>query len=123
MLTNNGWVDGSGSTPGGRFGNPGGCHETRGGGDGLEGPCGQLSIVDTYGLFGDICSGEKMDFDGACGGERDIFLGGGEGVLSFGCSSLEDVRLTQVGYLTLILAVFLLKFGEFVLDELVMVIN
>ncbi|GKC67789.1 hypothetical protein Tco_1100387 [Tanacetum coccineum] len=33
----------------------------------------------------------EMDFDGACGGERDLFLGGGEGVLSFGCSSLEDV--------------------------------
>nr|GEV53504.1 hypothetical protein [Tanacetum cinerariifolium] len=32
----------------------------------------------------------EMDFDGACGGERDFFLGGGEGVLSFGCSSLED---------------------------------
>ncbi|GJX36726.1 hypothetical protein Tco_0248283 [Tanacetum coccineum] len=28
------------------------------------------------------------------GGERDFFLGGGEGVLPFGCSSLEDVRLT-----------------------------
>ncbi|GKF11975.1 hypothetical protein Tco_0049901 [Tanacetum coccineum] len=36
----------------------------------------------------------EMDFDGACGGERDFFLGGGEGVLSFGCNSLEDVRLT-----------------------------
>ncbi|GJV76115.1 hypothetical protein Tco_1507699 [Tanacetum coccineum] len=36
----------------------------------------------------------EMDFDRACGGERDFFLGGGEGVLSFGCSSLEDVRLT-----------------------------
>ncbi|GJX92888.1 hypothetical protein Tco_0347474 [Tanacetum coccineum] len=36
----------------------------------------------------------EIDFDGACGGERDFFLGGGEGVLSFGCSSLEDVRLT-----------------------------
>ncbi|GJX52808.1 hypothetical protein Tco_0281177 [Tanacetum coccineum] len=36
----------------------------------------------------------EMDFDGACSGERDFFLGGGEGVLSFGCSSLEDVRLT-----------------------------
>ncbi|GJQ99240.1 hypothetical protein Tco_0522225 [Tanacetum coccineum] len=36
----------------------------------------------------------EMDFEGACGGERDLFLGGGEGVLSFGCSSLEDVRLT-----------------------------
>ncbi|GKD85250.1 hypothetical protein Tco_1356404 [Tanacetum coccineum] len=36
----------------------------------------------------------EMDFDGAYGGERDLFLGGGEGVLSFGYSSLEDVRLT-----------------------------
>ncbi|GJV38926.1 hypothetical protein Tco_1417366 [Tanacetum coccineum] len=36
----------------------------------------------------------EMDFDGACYGERDFFQGGGEGVLSFGCSSLEDVRLT-----------------------------
>ncbi|GKG17720.1 hypothetical protein Tco_0372018, partial [Tanacetum coccineum] len=64
-----------------------------------------------------------MDFDGACSGERDIFLGGGEGFLSFGCSSLKDVRLKWVGYLTLILAVFILKFGEFVLDELVLVMN
>ncbi|GKD14947.1 hypothetical protein Tco_1199354 [Tanacetum coccineum] len=29
-----------------------------------------------------------------CGGERDFFLRGGEGVLSFGCNSLADVRLT-----------------------------
>ncbi|GJW85891.1 hypothetical protein Tco_0159036 [Tanacetum coccineum] len=35
----------------------------------------------------------EMDFDGACGGERDFFLRGGEGVLSIGYSSLEDVRL------------------------------
>ncbi|GJY18479.1 hypothetical protein Tco_0389970 [Tanacetum coccineum] len=74
MLTNNGWVDGSGLNLSGGFKKPGVGHETRGGGDGLEGP--------------------EMDFDGACGGERDFFLGGGEGVLSFGCSSLEDVRLT-----------------------------
>nr|GEX49155.1 retrovirus-related Pol polyprotein from transposon TNT 1-94 [Tanacetum cinerariifolium] len=52
----------------------GGSHETRGGGDGFEGP--------------------EMDFDGACGGKRDFFLGGGEGVLSFGCALLKDVRLT-----------------------------
>ncbi|GJU86215.1 hypothetical protein Tco_1293761 [Tanacetum coccineum] len=37
-----------------------------------------------------VCALADMDFDGACGGERDFFLGGGEGVLSFGCSSLED---------------------------------
>ncbi|GJY63185.1 hypothetical protein Tco_0464645 [Tanacetum coccineum] len=36
----------------------------------------------------------EMDLDGAYGGERDFFLEGGEGVLSFGCSSLEDMRLT-----------------------------
>ncbi|GJV27681.1 hypothetical protein Tco_1384129 [Tanacetum coccineum] len=63
----------------------------------------------------------EMDFDGACGGERDFFLGGGDGVFPFWCSSLEELRLTKFEYLTLILAVFLLKFGEFVLDELVMV--
>ncbi|GKE77672.1 hypothetical protein Tco_1543792 [Tanacetum coccineum] len=33
---------------------------------------------------------QEMDFDGACGGERDLFLGGGDRVLSFWCSSLED---------------------------------
>ncbi|GKA02567.1 hypothetical protein Tco_0675232 [Tanacetum coccineum] len=31
-----------------------------------------------------------IDFDGACGGERDFFLGGGDGVFSFWCSLLED---------------------------------
>ncbi|GKA86376.1 hypothetical protein Tco_0808087 [Tanacetum coccineum] len=40
-----GWVDGNDSNPGSRFGNPGGGRETRGGGDGLEGPGGQLSMV------------------------------------------------------------------------------
>ncbi|GJU28779.1 hypothetical protein Tco_1172368 [Tanacetum coccineum] len=88
-------VDVSGLNPGGGFRDPGGGRETRGGGDGFEGPSGQLSICVLL---------LEMDFDGSCGGERDFFLGGGEGVLSFGCSSLEDV-------------------GEFVLDELVMVMN
>ncbi|GKE42172.1 hypothetical protein Tco_1469456, partial [Tanacetum coccineum] len=74
MLTNNGWVDGSGSNPGGGFGNPRGGRETCGSGD-----CVLLL---------------EMDFDGAHGGERNFFLGSGEGVLSFGCSSLEDVILT-----------------------------
>nr|GFB47884.1 hypothetical protein [Tanacetum cinerariifolium] len=46
-----------------------------------------------------------VDFDGACDGERDFFLGGGDGVLSFWCSSLEDSRLTYVGDLTLILMI------------------
>ncbi|GJZ04053.1 hypothetical protein Tco_0537328 [Tanacetum coccineum] len=83
MLTNNGCVDG-GSNPGGGFGKPGDGRETRGGEDGLEGPGGQLSICVLL---------LEIDFDGASGGERDFFLGGGEGVLSFDCSSLEDVRL------------------------------
>ncbi|GJS60604.1 hypothetical protein Tco_0655388 [Tanacetum coccineum] len=39
----------------------------------------------------------EIDFDGACGGESDFFLGGGEGVLSFGCSSLEDVVCEKCG--------------------------
>nr|GEV59965.1 hypothetical protein [Tanacetum cinerariifolium] len=62
------------SNSGGGFGNPRGGRETRGGGDGLE--------------------WAEMDFDEACGVERDFFLGGGERVLSFGISTLEDVRLT-----------------------------
>ncbi|GJT19035.1 hypothetical protein Tco_0877741 [Tanacetum coccineum] len=33
-----------------------------------------------------------MDVDGACGGERDFFLGGGDVVFSFWCSSLKDSR-------------------------------
>ncbi|GJR84410.1 hypothetical protein Tco_0155195 [Tanacetum coccineum] len=87
MLTNNGWVNDSGSNPGGRFEKLRDGRDTCGGGDGLGGPDSQLSIVDAWGLL-------EIDFDGACGGERDFFLGGGEGVLSFGYSSLEDERLT-----------------------------
>ena len=45
MLTNKGWVDGSGSNPGGGFGKLRGGRETHGGGDGLEGPGGQLLMV------------------------------------------------------------------------------
>ncbi|GJS62036.1 hypothetical protein Tco_0656820 [Tanacetum coccineum] len=45
MLKNKVWVDGNGSNLGGRFGKPGDGRETRGGGDGLEGPDGQLSMV------------------------------------------------------------------------------
>ncbi|GKD17508.1 hypothetical protein Tco_1206666, partial [Tanacetum coccineum] len=37
MLTNKGWVDGSGSNLGGGFGKLGGGRETRSGGDRLEG--------------------------------------------------------------------------------------
>ncbi|GJU06388.1 hypothetical protein Tco_1122818 [Tanacetum coccineum] len=55
MLTNNGWVDGSGSNPGGGFGKPRGGRETRGGEDGLEGPGGQLSMCILL---------LEMDFDG-----------------------------------------------------------
>ncbi|GJX13244.1 hypothetical protein Tco_0205002 [Tanacetum coccineum] len=36
----------------------------------------------------------EVDLDGACGGKRDFFLGGGDGVFSFWCSSLKDSRLT-----------------------------
>ncbi|GJW53828.1 hypothetical protein Tco_0097913 [Tanacetum coccineum] len=36
----------------------------------------------------------EVDFDVACGDERDFFLGGGDGVLSCWCSSLDDSRLT-----------------------------
>ncbi|GKC28759.1 hypothetical protein Tco_1036053, partial [Tanacetum coccineum] len=69
----------------GKFGKPGGGRETRGGGDGLDGPDGKLSMCVLL---------LEMDFNGGCSGERDFFLGGGEGVLSFGYSPLEDVRLT-----------------------------
>ncbi|GKA18739.1 hypothetical protein Tco_0698654 [Tanacetum coccineum] len=85
MLTNKGWVDGNCSNLGGGFGKLEGGRQTRGGRDGLEGPGGQLSMCVLL---------LEMDFDGACSGERDFFLGGGEGVLLFGYSSLEDVRLT-----------------------------
>ncbi|GJR66600.1 hypothetical protein Tco_0012665 [Tanacetum coccineum] len=96
MLTNNG--GGGCVCP-----NPGGGCETRGGGDGFKGTGGQLTMVDTYGSWGDKCCGGsswgssfiEVDFDGACGGERDFFLGGGDGVLSFWCSSLEDERLRR----------------------------
>ncbi|GKE89353.1 hypothetical protein Tco_1566828, partial [Tanacetum coccineum] len=57
--------DGNCSNPGGRFGKPGGGREIRGGGDGLYGPSGQLSMCVLL---------LEMDFDGACGGERDFFL-------------------------------------------------
>nr|GEX94526.1 hypothetical protein [Tanacetum cinerariifolium] len=87
------YVDGSDSNSDGGFTKLGGGRETRGGGDGLEGPGGKLdSLVDDDEVLCVLLL--KMDFDEACGGERDFFLGGGEGVLSFGCSLLEDVRLT-----------------------------
>ncbi|GJV35378.1 hypothetical protein Tco_1407855 [Tanacetum coccineum] len=82
MLTNKGYVDGNGSNPGGGFGKPRGGLETRGGGDELEGPGGQLSMCVLL---------LEIDFDGACGGESDFFLGGGDGVLSFGCFLLEGL--------------------------------
>ncbi|GJR71055.1 hypothetical protein Tco_0083420 [Tanacetum coccineum] len=88
MLTNNGWVDSSGSNPSGGFGKPGGGRKIRGSGDGLEGPGGQLYMCVLL---------LEMDFDGACGGEMYFFLGGGEGVLSLGCSSLQDVVYEKCG--------------------------
>ncbi|GJR42424.1 hypothetical protein Tco_1310527 [Tanacetum coccineum] len=36
----------------------------------------------------------EVDFDGECSCERDFPLRDGDGVLSFWCSSLEDVMLT-----------------------------
>ncbi|GJV97572.1 hypothetical protein Tco_1549149 [Tanacetum coccineum] len=51
------------------------------------------TALDTHGLLLCVLLLE-IDFDGACGGKRDFFLGDGEGVLSLGCSSLKDVRLT-----------------------------
>ncbi|GJZ27099.1 hypothetical protein Tco_0571352 [Tanacetum coccineum] len=36
----------------------------------------------------------EVYFDGACGDERCFFLGGGDGVLSCWCSSLDNSRLT-----------------------------
>nr|GEV81647.1 aconitate hydratase 1 [Tanacetum cinerariifolium] len=53
MLTNKGWVDGNGSNSGGGFGKPRGGRETRGGGDGLEGPCGGATWVGVGDSLGD----------------------------------------------------------------------
>ncbi|GKA70488.1 hypothetical protein Tco_0776627 [Tanacetum coccineum] len=111
MLTNNGGRGYGCSNPGGGCGkqgsggcsNPGGCCanpgsdlEIRGGGDGFKRPGGQLSTADTCGhevikILMDVL---EVDFDGAFGGERDLPLGDGDGVLSFWCSLLKDVKLT-----------------------------
>nr|GEV04599.1 ribonuclease H-like domain-containing protein [Tanacetum cinerariifolium] len=40
----------------------------------------------------------EVDFNDACGGERDIFLRVGDGVISSWCSSVEDSRLTYNHY-------------------------
>nr|GEW78908.1 hypothetical protein [Tanacetum cinerariifolium] len=45
------------SNPSGGCGKPSGGRVTRGGEDGLEGPGSQLSMVVTYGSFGDTWSG------------------------------------------------------------------
>ncbi|GKD41363.1 hypothetical protein Tco_1261570 [Tanacetum coccineum] len=84
ILTNNGWGGGGRLNQSGACPNPGSGCERRGGGDGFEGFGGQLSKVLLL----------EVDFDGACGGERDLFLGGGNSVLSFWYFSLEDARLT-----------------------------
>nr|GEW02247.1 hypothetical protein [Tanacetum cinerariifolium] len=47
LLSDDNEVDGSGSNSGSGFGKPGGSREILGGGDRLEGPDGQLSIIDT----------------------------------------------------------------------------
>ncbi|GJU77388.1 hypothetical protein Tco_1274458 [Tanacetum coccineum] len=50
----------------------------------------------------------EVDFDGACGGERDFFRRGGDGVLSFWCFSLEDSRvLSRSSHMAWSLAIFL----------------
>ncbi|GKB20804.1 hypothetical protein Tco_0854727 [Tanacetum coccineum] len=101
MLTNKGWVDANGLNPVGRFRKSGGDQETSGGGDGLEGHVANFSWFKHRDHLVTFVVEEvlecvlllDMDFDGACGGETNFFLGGGEGVLSFGCSSLEDIFL------------------------------
>nr|GEW74275.1 uncharacterized mitochondrial protein AtMg00810-like [Tanacetum cinerariifolium] len=58
-----GWVDGNGSNSGGGFRKPRGGQETCGGGDGLEGPDGQLSMdsrIDGVTLLSDDKDEEEM---------------------------------------------------------------
>ncbi|GJS83320.1 hypothetical protein Tco_0749861 [Tanacetum coccineum] len=103
MLTNNGGGGCGCSNPGGgcrkRGGggcsNPGGCcanigsdREIRGGGDEFKRPGGQLSTVDTcrhevIKILMDVLEVLllEVDFDGLFGGERDLPLGDGDGVL------------------------------------------
>ncbi|GJX51823.1 hypothetical protein Tco_0278668 [Tanacetum coccineum] len=92
MLTNNGWVDGSGSNPGGGFRNPRGGRETCGGGDGLEGPVG---VRDSLGDDDEVQCVLllEMDFDRALWGERrDYFPRRCDGVfLIWFVTSNEDV--------------------------------
>ncbi|GKE12575.1 hypothetical protein Tco_1416126 [Tanacetum coccineum] len=97
MLTNKGWVDGNDSNPGGGFGKPRGGRETRGG-DGLEGLDSQLSM--RWILM-----------------ELEVVKG-----ISF-WEEMKEFSHLVVHHLRIILAVFLLKFGEFILDELVIVMN
>nr|GEV93124.1 hypothetical protein [Tanacetum cinerariifolium] len=99
VLLNKGWVDGNCLNSGGEFRKPRGGRETYGGGVGLEGPGGGGTWVGVGDSLGDDDEVEcvlllEMDFDGALSGKRDFFLEGGERVLSFNCSSFEDVRLT-----------------------------
>nr|GFA33876.1 hypothetical protein [Tanacetum cinerariifolium] len=67
---------------GGGCSNSGGGCETCGGGEGFNGSGGQLSTVETCGLWVVFVGKEvfevlplEVDFDGACAGERDFFLG------------------------------------------------
>ncbi|GJR39178.1 hypothetical protein Tco_1214862 [Tanacetum coccineum] len=71
MLTNNSWVDGSGSNPGGGFGKSGGGRETRSGGGGLEGNGTNCPSLIHRGYLVKYVVEEviEMDFDGACGGK------------------------------------------------------
>ncbi|GJV94102.1 hypothetical protein Tco_1541915 [Tanacetum coccineum] len=109
MLTNNGGEGCRCSSPGGGCekqggggcSNPGGVCETRGGGTGFKGPVANYPQLTHMGhevikFMVEVLEVLllEVDFDGAFGGERDFFLGDGDGVLSFWCSSLEDSRLT-----------------------------
>ncbi|GJY45454.1 hypothetical protein Tco_0434517 [Tanacetum coccineum] len=55
-------------------------------------------VVEVLGVQASLVLLLEGDFDGACGGERDFFFRGGDGVLSFWCSSHEDSRLTGGGF-------------------------
>ncbi|GKE72471.1 hypothetical protein Tco_1534512 [Tanacetum coccineum] len=98
MLTNNGGGGCGCSNPGGgcdkrgggRCSNPRGGCETRMVVKGLKGPVANyLRLRHEY--HEEVFVGEEVlevqallvDFDGACGGETDFVLGGGDGVLSF----------------------------------------
>ncbi|GJT21052.1 hypothetical protein Tco_0890989 [Tanacetum coccineum] len=103
-LTNKCWVYGNGSNSGGRFENPRGGRETRGGGDGLEGPVANypwfehrdhLVTFKVRTVLEVLVYPKQNDKTKLVVVQR--FLSSKEvkaRASSFGCSSLEDVRLT-----------------------------